>query len=707
MGHKIVFILFSFLALTAFSQVFIPMAFWGAKRGALTISDGATFDYGTVAAGATSDHVFTLTNTSYVQVTGVSGTAFTGTNPTNFSYKGGSFPGVGGDCTSSLVGYGACTFVVTASSASAATRNANINVIYNDGVSSQTATRAVKATFTTTPTRLVWLNPPDYIKFNTCVQLTVQAQDNSGNAVNVGSAVTVNLAINNTSNPKYYTTSSCGTQTTSISISSGSNSANVWIKTATANESGILVASATALVGATQNVYFTNNPSVLSMYTPPEAQTNLCYPVQIYAEDATGIPAVVSSNLTVNLATTGSNIFYSNGACTSVITSTIISTGSYLQVVYTMDLFAQTVTATASATGYTTSTESIAFSSTVDWWDTSWQKRIRIDINNLDQSTAFSDQPVLVSLDSSIINYADFKTNGADIRFVASDETTPLDYEIERWDATGTSQVWVRIPAISASSDKGYFYLYYNNPSATDDQDANGVWTDYWAVWHLNENPSGSAPQYLDSTANGRNGTASATAPSRVIGVIGNSADLSNSADYIQINTNLQPIIGNDSTFSCWMRTTQTGAGTSWQSPGITGIERSGSVDDIFFGSIDTAGNIGVGVGDDARSTSGFVINNNAWRHVSITRNKSTGKVTFYVNGVQTGSGTSRTGEIDSMSGGGVAFDRLGAIISGQNYNGQLDEVRLMDTVQSAAKIKADFKYMMNTHLNYGAVELQ
>lgn len=350
------------------------------------------------------------------------------------------------------------------------------------------------------------------------------------------------------------------------------------------------------------------------------------------------------------------------------------------------------------------------FGVSVTWWNVSWQRRIRIDINNLDQTAAFTNQPILVTLDSSIINYSHFKTNGADVRFVASDDLTALDYEIERWDATNadTSQVWVRIPSIAASSEKDYIYMYYNNPSATDGQNKTGVWTSYWAVWHLNENPSGTAPQYLDSTANARNGTASATAPTRIVGVIGDSANLSNSSDYIQISSNLQPIIGKDSTFSCWMRTAQTGTANTWTAPAITGIEVASSTDDIFFGIIPSGvsgvsnGSIAVGVGNTWTANSNFVINNNAWRHVSITRNSATGTTVFYVNGQQTNSGTGTTGEVAA----GKTFDRLGMAVAGGNFNGQLDEVRLINSVQGSDKIKADFKYMMNTHLNYSAMDM-
>lgn len=156
----VVSLILIFVAISSSAQLFVPMSFWQAKRGALVISDGATYDYGTIAVGTPADKVFTLTNTSYVEVNTIAGAAFTGTNPTTYSFKGGTFPGTGGDCGATLVGFGACTFVVSASHGTAATRTATINITYHDGVTSQTATRPVTATFTTTPTRLVWVSPP-------------------------------------------------------------------------------------------------------------------------------------------------------------------------------------------------------------------------------------------------------------------------------------------------------------------------------------------------------------------------------------------------------------------------------------------------------------------------------------------------------------------------------------------------------------------
>jgi hypothetical protein len=714
------FLTIYFVTLSASAQMFIPHGFWGPKNnlGALVISDATTYSYGTIAINTDADHIFTLTNTSYIGVSGIAADTFTG-HTDSFSFKGGTFPGTGGDCGTSLVGFGSCVFVVTANRATAGARTAvtriNYNSMYNNQVTAQTATRDVTATFSGTPTRLVWVNPPNFIQVSSCVQLTVQTQDNIGNAINDTSR-TVNLAINyNTTNPKYYgSLANCNSSTptiTSVNIpATAPYSADIWVKITTISDSnGILVASNAGLEGASQNVYFTGNPNILVMYAPPEAKAGVCYPIQIFTAATSGIPSATGSNLTVSLAKTGAAVFYSDATCVSSITSTLINSGTYTKVVYMLDLLSETVTATASATSYDPSVESVVFNSSISWWDIGWQKRIRIDINNLDQAAAHSNQPILVSLNSSIINYSHTKTNGADIRFVASDNSTALDYEIEKWDATDTSQIWVKIPSIAASSEKGYFYMYYDNSTALDAQNKTGVWSSYWMVWHLNDNPTGAAPQYKDSTVNVRHGTASATLPTRIVGVIGDSASLSNGSDYITVNTNLQPVIGNSSTFSCWMRTSQTGTGSTWTAPGITGIEVGASVDDIFFGVIPngvgggvTDGSLAIGVGNSFVAHSNYAINNNAWRHVTITRS-TTGATAFYVNGVLTNSGTGTAGEIAA----GQNFARIGMPVAGGNFNGQLDEIRLFNSVQNADKVRADFKYMMNTHLNYAPTEVQ
>ena len=88
---------------------------------------------------------------------------------------------------------------------------------------------------------------------------------------------------------------------------------------------------------------------------------------------------------------------------------------------------------------------------------------------------------------------------------------------------------------------------------------------------------------------------------------------------------------------------------------------------------------------------------------MTITRNATSGAVVFYINGVANGSATSETGAKTTY------FDLLGEIgdTGGTpvNYNGLLDEVRIVNSVRTAAQVLADFKYMMNTHVIYNPVE--
>jgi len=176
------YFLFAFIVsigICAPAQVFIPMGFWQPKYPTLTISDGATYNYGSIATNTDVDKIFTLTNITSVGATTISASAFSGAR---YTFKGGTFPGTGGNCTTTLVAYGACTFVVTARSATSGGFSDTITINYKKD-SLVSITRPVTATFTSTPTKLEFINTAAFIKVNTCVPVTVQAQDNSGNPI--------------------------------------------------------------------------------------------------------------------------------------------------------------------------------------------------------------------------------------------------------------------------------------------------------------------------------------------------------------------------------------------------------------------------------------------------------------------------------------------------------------------------------------------
>ncbi|MFQ6070095.1 MAG: DUF2341 domain-containing protein, partial [Candidatus Aminicenantales bacterium] len=128
-------------------------------------------------------------------------------------------------------------------------------------------------------------------------------------------------------------------------------------------------------------------------------------------------------------------------------------------------------------------------------------------------------------------------SNGYDIVFASADGTTKYDHEIEKYDGTsGTFVAWVRIPTLAYNTDT-VIYIYYGNTSITSSQEnAAGVWSSsYKGIWHLKEDPSGTAPQMDDSTSNSNDLTTSGsmTSGDQVAGKTDGSLDLDGADDYL------------------------------------------------------------------------------------------------------------------------------------------------------------------------------
>ncbi len=127
------------------------------------------------------------------------------------------------------------------------------------------------------------------------------------------------------------------------------------------------------------------------------------------------------------------------------------------------------------------------------WWDPNWLERKKLTINNSDQTEDLDDFPLLVKLDGTRIDYSKTLNLGEDIRFIDNEDdgATELKYEIEKWDESGTSYVWVKVPRIDGSSSTDHIWIYYDYFAASDNQDPANVWTSgYAGVWHLKEDPT-------------------------------------------------------------------------------------------------------------------------------------------------------------------------------------------------------------------------
>ncbi|MCS5553266.1 MAG: DUF2341 domain-containing protein, partial [SAR324 cluster bacterium] len=95
------------------------------------------------------------------------------------------------------------------------------------------------------------------------------------------------------------------------------------------------------------------------------------------------------------------------------------------------------------------------------WYNDSWEHRKKITTSlNTEISSDLTNFPTLISFTDSDLTKTT-ESDGTDIVFTASDGTTELAYEIERFDSsTGEIIAWVNIPTVSASENTD-IYIYY------------------------------------------------------------------------------------------------------------------------------------------------------------------------------------------------------------------------------------------------------
>ena len=106
------------------------------------------------------------------------------------------------------------------------------------------------------------------------------------------------------------------------------------------------------------------------------------------------------------------------------------------------------------------------------WWDKDWSYRTPIKLDTTSTAAATSqalDQvPMLVRLHTGNFSFLDSKIDGSDIRFVAGDDTTPLKYQIEKFDpANNLAFIWVMLPRLEANAKTQSLAMYYGNDAAS------------------------------------------------------------------------------------------------------------------------------------------------------------------------------------------------------------------------------------------------
>jgi biopolymer transport protein ExbB len=141
------------------------------------------------------------------------------------------------------------------------------------------------------------------------------------------------------------------------------------------------------------------------------------------------------------------------------------------------------------------------------WWQKDWAYRREITVDTTSKGVPVSGPiartPLLIRLHSGNFNFDAAAQNGADLRFIAGDDKTPLAYHIESFDPLlGVALVWVDLKDLPVGATRT-IYLYYGNKKASPTVDSQGTFDpDYTLVYHFDAG-AGAAPK--DKTAFGNN----------------------------------------------------------------------------------------------------------------------------------------------------------------------------------------------------------
>jgi biopolymer transport protein ExbB len=130
------------------------------------------------------------------------------------------------------------------------------------------------------------------------------------------------------------------------------------------------------------------------------------------------------------------------------------------------------------------------------WWNNDWafRKEISFDLSpkGADIAGSPTDVPVLIRLSLGNFQYFnDTAPDGADLRFIAADDKTPLKFHIERYDPKAQMAfVWVRVPRLTGGATADKIFLYYGNKKAAAGADSAGTYDVNQAlVYHFGAAP--------------------------------------------------------------------------------------------------------------------------------------------------------------------------------------------------------------------------
>jgi hypothetical protein len=313
--------------------------------------------------------------------------------------------------------------------------------------------------------------------------------------------------------------------------------------------------------------------------------------------------------------------------------------------------------------------------------------KLKMAFSNYTAAEVLTNFPVLVTFSNGLygtFNYNTFTspTNGGDLRFTDSSESTFLDFEIEKWDTNGASFAWVRVPQLSSNTT---IYAKWggsdtNLPACT----TNGaVWTNgYESVWHFDE----SASPYKDSTL--KHDATAGAAPSRTTSAMVCAAQSFGGSSYLTAGA---VNLGNLFTLSAWVNVDS--SASSIQT--ILGTKVGGGSSDGMVFNVNTWNTTdkklifetGNGSSGTQAVTPINLVPYSLWHHVVVVVDRTSGVGTLYVDGA----------DCTSVNSVNTTFGNNKTLYIGQfadntfRFKGIMDELRVSTVARSTNWVWAEY----------------
>ncbi|WP_282387031.1 MULTISPECIES: MotA/TolQ/ExbB proton channel family protein [unclassified Pseudomonas] len=308
------------------------------------------------------------------------------------------------------------------------------------------------------------------------------------------------------------------------------------------------------------------------------------------------------------------------------------------------------------------------------WWQDDWHYRKQIAVDTTPQGAAINQAlgrtALLVRLHTGNFTFDGVKEDGSDLRFVAADDKTVLNHQIESFDALmGMALIWVDVPNVEGGQRQD-IWMYYGNQKAP--ATGNGQLTfdpNYTALYHF-DGATGTPAK--DTTAYGN--TAQSATGTAIDGVVGRALQFSGQPLLLPASPSLQHNAGSAFTFSAWLRLDQASGEQ------VILARREGSQSLL----------IGVSQGlpfveiDGQRAAATQALAPAQWQHVALTAEGS--KVTLYINGRESAALAQAMPAFNSVMAIGADLQE-GAF---QPFAGAIDELRLSKVARPAALLLAD-----------------